>query len=186
MSEAEWRKVLQPILMNSGMYTTIVSVTPLTGGVSSDIVHVGLLDGREFCAKRALARLKVAGYWQAPLERNHYEVAWLRLAGSIVPGIAPAVVGEDEVHGVALLEYLPPADYSLWKTDLLAGRFRQATVVDVAAALARVHAATWNVPEIAAQFRTDAMFDALRLAPYLRTLAERTPDLAHAIMSVAM
>ena len=38
--------------------------------------------------------------------------------------------------------------------------------------------------KVARAFATDQMFDALRLSPYLRTLAERTPDLAPEILAV--
>ena len=51
-----------------------VEVTPLTGGVSSDIRLVEV-DGRRFCVKRALPRLKVAALWEAPVDRNAAE-AW--------------------------------------------------------------------------------------------------------------
>ena len=59
-------------------------VEALTGGVSSDIVRIRFADGRSLCAKRALPQLKVASDWRAPVERNHYEVAWLRRAAAIV------------------------------------------------------------------------------------------------------
>jgi hypothetical protein len=41
----------------------------LTGGVSSDIWKVNA-DGRVYCVKRALPKLKVAADWFAPVERN--------------------------------------------------------------------------------------------------------------------
>lgn len=184
MVEADWPALLRPLLDGVGFVAPIVAVVPLTGGVSSDIVRVDLADGATVCAKRALARLKVASVWEAPLERNHYEVAWLRLAASIVPGIAPRVLGEDREKGIALLEFLPPDEYVLWKTDLLAGRFNRNVSDSVAAALARIHAATWKSSTAERDFATDQMFDALRLSPYLRTLADRIPDLAPQILSV--
>ena len=48
-----------------------IVLTPLSGGVSSDIYRADL-PGRTLCVKRALARLRVAADWQAPLERNHF------------------------------------------------------------------------------------------------------------------
>ena len=42
---------------------------PLAGGVSSDIWRVDTARG-PVCAKRALARLRVAAEWRAPVERN--------------------------------------------------------------------------------------------------------------------
>lgn len=161
-----------------------MDVEPLTGGVSSDIVRIRIGDGREFCAKRALPRLKVASDWQAPLERNHYEVAWLRRANAIVPGAAPRVIGEDRAHGIALLEYLPSEHYSLWKSELLAGRADPGVPAAVAAAIGRIHAATLQSDEIAAEFPTDHLIDALRFDPYLRFTAGRHPEVAAPILGV--
>ncbi|HVW92271.1 MAG TPA: aminoglycoside phosphotransferase family protein [Devosia sp.] len=184
MSAPGWPELLPPLLRQAGIVAGgPLEIVPLTGGVSSDIVRIGLSDGRSYCAKRALPRLKVASDWQAPLERNRYEAAWLRHAGRIVPGIAPSVLAEDDAHGVVLLDYLPPADYRLWKAELLAGRADPATPRAVADALGRIHAATLNDPAVAAAFPTDALFDALRLDPYLRTLAARQPALAGPILA---
>lgn len=179
-----WPELLPPLLRRAGITAAgSLDIVPLTGGVSSDIVRIGLPGGRFLCAKRALPRLKVASDWQAPLERNRYEAAWLRCAGRIVPGVAPAVLAEDDAHGVVLLDYLPPADYRLWKAELLAGRADPATPLGVADALGRIHAATLNDPAVAAAFATDTLFDALRLDPYLRTLAVRQPALARPILA---
>ncbi len=184
MSEQVWRTLLVPLLAQAGIGAAIRSIRPLTGGVSSDIVEVVLDDGSSLCAKRALPTLKVASVWEAPVERNHFEVAWLRLAGQIVPGAAPKVLGEDQVNGVALLEFLPAERFLLWKAELLNGAFDASIAPAVADALGRIHAATWRDEAVAAAFATDAMFDALRLDPYLRTLAQRTPDLAEPILAV--
>jgi len=185
MTEDGWGTLLPPLLRAAGIDPGAgFDVVPLTGGVSSDIVRIDLADGRAFCAKRALAKLKVKSDWQAPLERNHYEIAWLRRAGEIVPGAAPRVLGEDREHGVALLEFLPPQDYALWKAELLAGRADPGTAAAVADALGRIHAATLGDAETGRAFATDALFDALRLDPYLRTLASRQPGLATPILAV--
>ena len=184
MPSDSWEALLPPMFASAGIAVTgPLAVTPLTGGVSSDIVRVTLPDGRAFCAKRALAQLKVAATWEAPLERNHYEIAWLRRAGAIVPGAAPKVIAEDREHGIALLEYLPPADYTLWKADLLAGRADPLVPLRVAEALGRIHAATLNDAGAAAEFPTDHLIDALRFDPYLRYLAGRYPALAPQILA---
>src|SRR5690348_13785448 len=64
----------------------------LTGGVSSDIWRIDLRDG-PICIKRALAKLRVAADWQAPVERNRYEARWMQRANASVPGAAPALLG---------------------------------------------------------------------------------------------
>ena len=184
MPEKDWQVLLPPLLASAGLDATAAPVVePLTGGVSSDIVRVTLSDGRRLCAKRALPKLKVASDWQAPLERNHFEAAWLGRAGAIVPGVAPAVIAEDSTNGIVLLDYLPSEDFLLWKTELLGGRADPATPARVGDALGRIHAATLGDAAVAAEFATDTLFDALRLDPYLRTLAARQPALAAPILA---
>lgn len=185
MTADSWEELLPPMFAAAGIEVRgPLSIEPLTGGVSSDIVRVQLADGRDFCAKRALSQLKVKTEWQAPVERNHYEIAWLRRAGEIVPGAVPKVIGEDQAHGIALLEYLPASEYLLWKSELLAGRADPAVPVAVAHALGAIHAATLNDSAVAAEFATDHLIDALRLDPYLRFTATRHPEVADQILGV--
>src|SRR3954469_10119079 len=72
----------------------VAGLTPLSGGVSSDIYLAELPTG-PICIKRALAKLKVAADWRAPVERNHWEVEWMRVAGDLVPGSVPQILGQD-------------------------------------------------------------------------------------------
>ena len=72
----------------------------LTGGVSSDIWRIDAPSG-PICVKRALAKLRVAADWRAPVERNLYEARWMQRANAAVPGSAPALLGQDEAGGGA-------------------------------------------------------------------------------------
>ena len=69
----------------------------LTGGVSSDIWRIDLPSG-PICVKRALAKLRVAADWHAPVERNRYEARWMRYANAAMPGAAPTLLGIDEAE----------------------------------------------------------------------------------------
>src|SRR5690606_18561789 len=183
MGDESWGQLLPRLFASAGIpLGSGFDVEPLTGGVSSDIVRIRMADGRDFCAKRALRKLKVVSDWQAPLERNHYEVAWLRRAGEIVPGAVPRVLGEDREPAGALLKYLPPERYRLWKSELLAGRVADGVAAAVAAVLGRIHAATLNSAATAAEFPTDDLIEALRLDPYLRHTATRHPELAEPLL----
>jgi 5-methylthioribose kinase len=183
-ADETWESLLPSLLAKAGMGgLSIVEVSPLAGGVSSDIVRVRLSDGSAIVAKRALRQLRVADEWRVPLERNHYEIGWFRRANAIVPGAAPAVLGEDRERGIALIGYLPPEQYSLWKSDLLAGRSDPHVARSVADVVGRIHRATLRDSEVAAEFPTDDLFDALRLDPYLRTTAARHPDVASRILA---
>jgi aminoglycoside phosphotransferase (APT) family kinase protein len=153
----------------------------LAGGVSSDILHI-TLPGRtpalSFCFKRALARLKVAADWRAPVERNHAEVEWMRVAEQLAPGCVPRILGEDEQAGAFAMEYLDPAAHPVWKNQLRDGEIRSETAVAVAKAIAAVHAGTAARADIAQRFANDRIFHPIRLEPYLLATAERHPDCA--------
>ena len=160
-----------------------VNAQPLTGGVSSDIWKIDLADGRTLCVKRALARLKVAQTWEAPIERNRYERLWLDTANRIRPGIAPQVLADDDA-GYFAMTYLDPQHHPLWKTELANARVQPDFADSLGEALVQLHAATANDTDLAMQFRTDASFYALRLEPYLVATARAHPDLAEALQSL--
>ena len=163
---------------------TPVHLTPLAGGVSSDIYRAEC--GSLTCAvKRALPKLKVAADWRAPVERNRWEVDWMRVAGEVVPDAVPAILGEDRAAGAFAMAWLPPEDYPVWKQQLAGGAIETATAVRIGDVLGRVHAATADRPDIAARFATDAIFHAIRLEPYLEATARAHPDLAPALMGLS-
>ncbi len=155
----------------------------LSGGVSSDIWKVTLGTGA-ICVKRALAKLKVAQDWQVPVERNAYEIAWMRVAGEAVPDAVPRIVAVDDAAKLFAMEFLDPADHPLWKAQLRDGVLSQETAAAVGERLARIHAHTAGRAEIAARFPTDAIFHAIRLEPYLEATARRHPDLAERLHAV--
>ena len=154
-----------------------VRLTPLTGGVSSDIYRVDLPE-RSFCVKRALARLKVAADWQAPVERNRWEVEWMRVAAGIVPAAVPAILGEDRAAGCFAMAYLGADDHPIWKSLLRDGVVDSGTAGAVGDVLGRIHAATADDADVAARFATDDIFYAIRLEPYLVATGRAHPDLA--------
>jgi fructosamine-3-kinase len=149
----------------------------LTGGVSSDIWRIDLPTG-PICVKRALAKLRVAADWHAPIERNRYEARWMQRANAAVPGAAPELLGLDEASGTLAMQYLPPADHPLWKTQLRDGDADPTFAAQVADSLARIHAATARDPTAAADFPTDRIFYDIRLEPYLVATARTHADLA--------
>ena len=156
----------------------------LTGGVASDIWRLDLGRG-PVCVKRALAKLKVAQDWRAPVERNAFEAAWLETANRIVPGAAPKVLAHDPGAGMFAMEYLDPGQYPSWKDDLLAGRADADFAARVGTRIAQIHAATAGDDDIRARFPTDAIFHAIRLAPYLEATAAAHPDLAPALIDLS-
>lgn len=151
---------------------------PLTGGVSSDIWKVTVAGdvARTYCIKRALAQLKVAENWEAPVERVKAEIDWLRTAHGITPGNILEVVGEDDVEGCFAMEYLPQSDYMSWKQALAAGRVDIGIARSVARAIVAVHRVTAGNGEVAETFANDSQFMALRPDPYFITAGRKNPD----------
>jgi aminoglycoside phosphotransferase (APT) family kinase protein len=152
-------------------------LTPLTGGVSSDICLVEAGASR-FCVKRALPRLKVAALWEAPVERNAAEAEWMRAVARWLPRAVPRILGEDRKAGLFAMDYLAPEDHLLWKTELLAGRAEPHFAAAVGRALAIIHARSAADPGIPGVFANDATFEAIRIEPYLRATGRAHPELA--------
>ncbi len=152
--------------------------TPLTGGVSSDIWRVDLSGGRTLCVKRALAQLKVAAEWKAPVSRNAFEWAWIRFASQILPDAVPEPLAHDEEAGLFAMGFLNPADHPVWKQQLLAGHVDPSTAAAVGRSLGVLHGASAHRADLAAAFNTGASFHALRLDPYLLATERKHPELA--------
>jgi aminoglycoside phosphotransferase (APT) family kinase protein len=160
------------------------SLEPLTGGVSSDIWRIDLASGPA-CVKRALSRLRVSAEWHAPVERNRYELEWMRCAAGIVPDAVPEILGADEQLGMFVMRYLDPVDYPLWKQQLSEAIAEPATAVAVGKRLVRIHGATAGDAEVASRFATDETFFAIRIEPYLLATARAHPELGNALESLA-
>lgn len=158
--------------------------TPLAGGVSSDLWRVDL-PGRSLCVKRALARLRVAADWEAPVSRNAYEWAWMRFASRHRPDSVPELLAHDPEAGLFAMAYLPTEHYPVWKARLLAGEVERATAAAVGEVLGALHAASAGDAALAAEFATDDTFHALRIEPYLLATAAAHPGLAGILHSLA-
>ncbi len=159
-------------------------LTPLTGGVSSDLWRVDL-PGRTVCVKSALAQLKVAQEWLAPVSRNRVEYDWLQFAARVSPRQVPPVVAFDEDARMFAMEFLPPEQYPVWKAQLLAGHVDVEAARAVGDLVGRLHSASAADPDSPVRFATDDNFDALRIEPYLRATARAHPDLREQLDSLA-
>jgi len=156
----------------------------LTGGVSSDVFRLDL-PGGPVCVKRALAKLRVAADWRAPVERSHYEVEWLKTARGFAGEAVPEVLYEDEAASLFVMSFYDPVTHSVWKSDLAAGKVDVGLAGQVGRMLSAIHAGAAGSPEIAARFQTTALFEELRLSPFLRRCAEVHPDLAERLVALA-
>jgi aminoglycoside phosphotransferase (APT) family kinase protein len=159
-------------------------LTPLTGGVSSDIVLVEA-EERRFCVKRALPRLRVAALWEAPVERNAAEAAWMRAVARWLPRAVPGILGEDAKAGLFAMDYLAPEDHRLWKTELLAGCVEPDFAAAVGRDLALIHARSAAEPAVRNKFANDDTFEAIRIEPYLGATGRAHPALAPRLDALA-
>jgi aminoglycoside phosphotransferase (APT) family kinase protein len=150
-------------------------ITPLTGGVSSEIYRVED-GGKVFAVKRALAKLKVADDWQVDLGRNAAEVDYLTCVGGLLPGAVPAVLSVSRTDHYFVMEFLGDG-FANWKTLLLDGVAEPDHARQAARVLATIHRRTWDDAEVRAKFETTSNFIQLRLDPYLATTGRRHPVL---------
>jgi tRNA A-37 threonylcarbamoyl transferase component Bud32 len=151
-------------------------MSPLDGGVSSDLWKVETPAG-VICVKGALAQLKVAQEWFAPVSRNRVEYEYLRFAARVCPGQIPRVIAQDSAAGLFAMEYLPPERYPVWKTALLAGHVDGRAAEEVGSLVGRLHAASALDEASPVRFANDDNFDALRIDPFFRSTARAHPDL---------
>ena len=173
-------------LRRHGLLEDVIGATfeVLTGGVSSDIWKVSA-DGRVYCVKRALSKLKVAADWFAPVERNRFEVAWYRIANRIMPGAAPCILAHDDEAMLFAMEYLDPRTHKLWKTELRDGRADAKQAALAGSILGRIHSRTANDDAVKAQFPRADIFQAIRLEPYLEATAARHTDLKEKLLALS-
>jgi aminoglycoside phosphotransferase (APT) family kinase protein len=157
---------------------------PMTGGVASDIWKV---EGgsRPIVVKRALAKLRVAAEWLAPVSRNASEAAWFQAAKAVVPEAVPDVLLHDRKRGLFAMPYFPPERYPVWKALLRDGQIDLSFAALVGRTVARIHDATMDDARLAAAFANDATFHAIRLEPYLEATARRHPGVHDALMALS-
>lgn len=167
-----------------GPSDAVSNITPLTGGVASDIARLDI-GGRTICAKFALAKLKVAEDWRAPVHRNAAEYAWLQTAAAIRPDSAVRLYGRSEdLHGFAM-EYIVGEDVYLWKTAMLNGAPDHGEAASVGDMIGAIQAASVREGFDTSPFRNRDDFRALRIEPYITFTAGHHPSVARELLALA-
>lgn len=161
-----------------------VTSTPLIGGVSSELWRI-TAGSRTIVIKAALAKLKVASEWHAPLDRNKVEWDWLVYTHSVAPRSVPTPLAHHPERGFFAMEYLPPDDYPVWKHQLMDRSSPPHGAAAVGDLLGSLHATSAGNEHLARRFRTDLNFHALRIEPYLLTTAQRHPSLTVVLKEIA-
>ncbi len=172
---------LRDALIEAGRIGQSARLTLLAGGVSSIVVMVQEKD-EQWVAKAPLQRLAVADEWIVDRSRGANEATILKfLGGRLGPARIPrlrffdddrTILGEDLVTGSA----------PTYKDELLAGRSRPDVAATLGAAAGELH--RLSAPEELCGDEPRRMFDALRLDPYYRVAAERSPSLRGALLAL--
>jgi 5-methylthioribose kinase len=179
-------ETIAKFLLGTGLATSTseICLTPLTGGVASDIWKVET-SSRTFVVKKALSRLRVAQEWNVPVSRNASEADWMIVAASSMPNAVPQILARDTDAGIFAMSYLDPAEYPVWKQELQAGRVDLDFAAHVGRTIAAIHAATAGSDDIAQRFANDRMFHSIRIEPYFEATARCHPDLMDPLMRLA-
>ncbi len=173
---------LLPRLQAAGLlHGTDIRVTPLTGGVSSDIVLVESSTQR-IVVKAALEKLRVKDDWFVDVSRNRVEQSFFEYVSPLMPAAVPRILGGGD--GWFAMEYLGDELHN-WKSELLAGNIELETAKLAGEILGRLHATSWDDPVARKRFDTLPNFQALRIDPYLLTTAERVPEAAEVLRAEA-
>lgn len=160
-------------LQHSGLVAADARLTPLPGGVSSDISLVESSSGT-LVVKAALEKLRVKDDWFADVSRNRVEQDFFDYATPIIPAHVPRILGRGD--GWFAMEYL--GEMPNWKTKLLSGDADESTAKLAGAVLGQLHAASWLDEAARNRFVTLPNFHALRIEPYLLKTAERVHEVA--------
>jgi aminoglycoside phosphotransferase (APT) family kinase protein len=182
MNIAESEKLKKILLERGFIRSGAAKLTPLTGGVSSEIYLVDDA-GKRFVVKRALEKLKVEADWFADTSRNHSEQAYIRYVGDFRPDAMPAIIGSDAEAGLFVMEFLD--GFHNWKEAMLAGECVLELAGKAGQLLGEIHARSWGNREVMAEFDSIPNFDQLRIDPYLRATAAKHPELKGQILAEA-
>ncbi len=83
------------------------------------------------------------------------------------------------------MAYLDPNRYPCWKGSLRDGVIDPAFAKTVGEVIGKIHARTAKNGDVAAAFPNQALFEVLRMEPYLRSTATRHPDFAGRLNELA-
>lgn len=164
-----------------------VSISELAGGVSNQVLLVERGRGDRFVLKQAREQLRVQQEWKCDVRRIWREMDVLRLCGDIlitsgqgietgIEATVPQILFEDRDNFCYAMS-AAPAGHRTWKECLLSGQIDSAFGKVAGRMLGALHAGTWRSAPVAAALDDRSYFDALRIDPYYRRVAQVHPQL---------
>lgn len=157
-----------------------VRIETLSGGISNRVLRVCIQSSPsdDFVLKQARPQLRTPDAWFCDVERIWREVEVLRLIAQFAPAASvPHILFEDRA-AYAFAMTAADREHTVWKAELLAGRFDPAIASAAGTLLGTLHRTTWAQPEVISRLEDRRYFDALRLDPYYRHIARQQPDAA--------
>jgi aminoglycoside phosphotransferase (APT) family kinase protein len=173
MTDAE--EMLERLRRDGVVTAPDARITPLTGGVSSEIYLVEAA-AEKFVVKRALAKLKVHADWYADVSRNRHEWEYIAYVAGFLPGAVPALRFCSATGGYFVMEHLG-GEFANWKQLLLAGHGDVAQARQAGGLLAGIHKHSFGDGAARRLFDTSKNFYELRLEPYLIATGKKHPAL---------
>jgi 5-methylthioribose kinase len=156
-----------------------VIVEELTGGVSNTVLSIKS-DTVDLVLKQALPVLKVAQHWEADPRRAVVEANALKLYNSITPYQVPNLVFLDPEAFVLIMERVPRL-CSVWRSDLLSGKFDFNVAEVLGNTLAKWHLFGEENYSKLQDFQEDELFEQLRIDPFYRFVASKNPTIQNSI-----
>jgi 5-methylthioribose kinase len=164
-----------------------VRVVELSGGVSNEVLLVERERGDCFVLKQAREQLRTRQEWKCDVRRIWREIDVLRLCGKVldeakigresgVSACVPEILFEDR-NNYCYAMTAAPAEHQTWKQQLLAGKVDPALATAAGRMLGTLHAGTWAKTQVAELLGDQVYFEALRIDPYYRRIAEVHPGL---------
>lgn len=172
----EEKELIDYLVDKNVLSSSSVSITPLTGGVSCQILLIEDSKKR-LVLKRALKKLKVKEDWFADVKRNIVEQKYLKYVNTFLPKAVPKLLYCNEEHSFFCMEMLENGLQN-WKELLLKKQFNQVFAKSAGEILAEIHSKSFGDKELLKDFDTLDNFHELRIAPYLLTTATKNKLIA--------
>ncbi len=155
----------------------------LAWGVSNIVLRINVAPGDDIVVKQSREKLRTKIDWFSRLDRVWREADVLRLLSKFedeLPNIAPRLLFEDRENYVFAMSAIDP-NHTVWKADLLDGKFDIELADGLGRTLAVIHRNTCGSSDVARRFEDKEVFDQLRIDPFYRHIAMMHPDISASV-----